>query len=600
MRVCMNFPDENNQHLHNDTSTEKLSVSEEQLTQLPQQNNVYNIPVSQPTAQPTVQNYPPNVPPQPIRQNYPPNVPPQPIRQNYPPNIPPQPIRQNYSPNIPPQPIRQNYSPNIPPQPMGQNYPPNVPPQPMGQNYPPNFDSNPYVQQNSVTSQPDVSEQNQPQFDPNLTYYPYYNGTPIPYGATTHYINGRWYYAFKGADPKRKMALSVKVLLTIIIAMAIALTVALFWWSSSTSTSTKNQKGFNWEDFYKNYQLPNNNNDNDNNSSDVIGKYADPEGPEISLENLDTSTGSTEKAYEKLSVSVVSVSVYKQGENPQENLPSSEGTGIIISQDGYIVTNSHVINDDVQSNVYITTKDDDVFSVVVVGNDTRTDIAVLKCETDDNFSPAIFTSSDNLKVGQDVVAIGSPGGSGYSSSITKGIVSALDRTLSGNANTYIQTDTAINPGNSGGPLATLNGQVVGINTIKIVDTQYEGMGFAIPSVTVKNIADSLIKYGMVKDRPQLGIIGREISEIQAKSQNTVSGIEIMQIDDDSPIKNTKIKVGDVITEIDGIEVHSFYELFATLDNYSIGDSIALSVCRTDKNNRDQKEYFTVTIALIGD
>ena len=470
----------------------------------------------------------------------------------------------------------------------------------MGQNYPPNFDSNPYVQQNSVTSQPDVFEQNQPQFDPNLTYYPYYNGTPIPYGATTHYINGRWYYAFKGADPKRKMALSVKVLLTIIIAMAIALTVALFWWSSSTSTSTKNQKGFNWEDFYKNYQLPNNNNDNDNNSSDVIGKYADPEGPEISLENLDTSTGSTEKAYEKLSVSVVSVSVYKQGETPQENLPSSEGTGIIISQDGYIVTNSHVINDDVQSNVYITTKDDDVFSVVVVGNDTRTDIAVLKCETDDNFSPAIFTSSDNLKVGQDVVAIGSPGGSGYSSSITKGIVSALDRTLSGNANTYIQTDTAINPGNSGGPLATLNGQVVGINTIKIVDTQYEGMGFAIPSVTVKNIADSLIKYGMVKDRPQLGIIGREISEIQAKSQNTVSGIEIMQIDDDSPIKNTKIKVGDVITKIDGIEVHSFYELFATLDNYSIGDSIALSVCRTDKNNRDQKEYFTVTIALIGD
>ena len=600
MRVCMNFTDENNQHLHNDTSTEKLSVSEEQLTQLPQQNNVYNIPVSQPTAQPTVQNYPPNVPPQPIRQNYPPNVPPQPIRQNYPPNIPPQPIRQNYSPNIPPQPIRQNYSPNIPPQPMGQNYPPNVPPQPMGQNYPPNFDSNPYVQQNSVTSQPDVFEQNQPQFDPNLTYYPYYNGTPIPYGATTHYINGRWYYAFKGADPKRKMALSVKVLLTIIIAMAIALTVALFWWSSSTSTSTKNQKGFNWEDFYKNYQLPNNNNDNDNNSSDVIGKYADPEGPEISLENLDTSTGSTEKAYEKLSVSVVSVSVYKQGETPQENLPSSEGTGIIISQDGYIVTNSHVINDDVQSNVYITTKDDDVFSVVVVGNDTRTDIAVLKCETDDNFSPAIFTSSDNLKVGQDVVAIGSPGGSGYSSSITKGIVSALDRTLSGNANTYIQTDTAINPGNSGGPLATLNGQVVGINTIKIVDTQYEGMGFAIPSVTVKNIADSLIKYGMVKDRPQLGIIGREISEIQAKSQNTVSGIEIMQIDDDSPIKNTKIKVGDVITKIDGIEVHSFYELFATLDNYSIGDSIALSVCRTDKNNRDQKEYFTVTIALIGD
>ncbi len=572
----MNFTDENNQYPHDDTPTKEVSVSEEQLTKLPQQNNI-NEPVPQ---QPMPQNYPPNIPQQPMPQNYLPNVPP--MGQNYPPNIPQQPIPQNYPPNVPP---------------MGQNYPSNIPQQPIPQNYPPNFANNPYAQQNTFTTSQNVPPQNQPQFDPNMTYYPYYNGTPVPYGATTHYINGRWYYAFKGADPKRKMALSVKVLLTIIIAMAIALTVALFWWNSSTST--KNEKGFSWEDFYKNYQLPDNSHDKDKNS-DVIGKYADPDGPEISLETLDTSVGSTEKAYEKLSVSVVSVSVYQKNETPQKNLPVSEGTGIIISKDGYIVTNSHVINDNLQSNVYITTKNNDVFSVVVVGNDTRTDIAVLKCEANDDFLPAVFTSSDNLKVGQDVVAIGSPGGSVYSNSITKGIVSALDRTLSGNANAYIQTDTAINPGNSGGPLATLNGQVVGINTIKIVDTQYEGMGFAIPSVTVKSIADSLIKYGMVKDRPQLGIIGKEISEIQAKSKNTVSGIEIMQIDDDSPLKNTKIKVGDVITKVNGTEVHSFYELFAALDNYSIGDSISLSLCRTDKNNRDEKEYFTVTVTLIGD
>ena len=467
--------------------------------------------------------------------------------------------------------------------------------------YPQENFSNPYAQQNFVPNnipQNTPTNTNEYLFDPNMTYYPYYNGMPVPYGATTHYINGRWYYALPGADPKRKMALSVKVLICIIIAMAIGMTVAFFWWSSANASQNGD---FNWQDFYKKYQLPDNNNQKDkDNSSDIIGKYADPDGPEISLGTMDTSVGSTEKAYEKLSVSVVSVSVYKTAQTPNENVPTSEGTGIVISTDGYIVTNSHVISDSLQSNVYITTKDKDVLPAVVVGNDTRTDIAVLKCQKQQKFIPAEFVSSDNLKVGQDVVAIGSPGGSNYSSSITKGIISALDRTLSGNANAYIQTDTAINPGNSGGPLATLNGQVVGINTIKIVDTQYEGMGFAIPSVIVKDIADSLIKYGIVKNRPQLGIMGQEISEMTAKSSNKISGIQIIQIDNDSPFKNTKVNVGDVITKINDVEVHSFYQLFSVLDSYEIGDTVTITLCRTDKKDNNKNEYFTVDIELIGE
>ena len=529
----------------------------------------------------------------------------QPLNRNYAQaNVPQQPLNQNYTQtNVPQQPLNQNYytQANVPQQPLNQNYytQANVPQQPLNQNYaqaniPQQNITNPYGQQDTAESSNNPYEQ---QFDPNLTYFPYYNGTPVPYGAITQYINGKWYYAIKGSDPKRKMALSVKMLIVIIITMAVALTVALFWWSSSTA---KNNDSFKWDDFFK-YQLPNDNSqkDKDKSSSSVIGKYADPNGPEILLEKWDMSSGSTEKAYEKLSVSVVSVSVYKSEYTPQTGTPYLEGTGIVISKDGYIVTNSHVINNDNQSNVYITTKDNDVFSAVVVGNDTRTDIAVLKCSENTQFFPAEFTSSENLKVGQDVVAIGSPGGSGYSSSITKGIVSALNRTLSGNANAYIQTDTAINPGNSGGPLATLNGQVVGINTIKIVDTQYEGMGFAIPSVTVKEIADNLIKHGIVKDRPQLGIVGREISETMAKSASKVSGIEIIQINNDSTFHGTKVKTGDVITKIDGMEIHSFYELFSVLDNYAIGDTVTVTLCRTESKDNNQQDYFTVDVVLIG-
>ncbi len=614
----MNFTDENNNSTNdmkisnNFQSTPTLfhtSVQKPNQAEVPQQPLNQNYSQANIPQQPLNQNYSQaNIPQQPLNQNYSQaNIPQQPSNQNYSQaNIPQQPLNQNYSQtNIPQQPLNQNYSQtNIPQQPLHQNYAQmNIPQQPSGQNYPPQNSDNSYWQQHTVSAvSKNTVEYNNPyeqQFDPGVTYYPYYNGTPVPYGAKTHYINGRWYYAIKGPAPKRKMALSVKLLIVVIITMAIALTVALFWWSSANAKSKEN---FSWEDFFKQYQVPDDGSQNneDKSSSNIIGKYADPNGPEILLEKLDTSSGSTEKAYEKLSVSVVSVSVYKNEYTPQTGTPYLEGTGIVISEDGYIVTNSHVINNDSQSKVYITTKDSDVFSAVVVGNDTRTDIAVLKCSESNHFFPAEFTSSDNLKVGQDVVAIGSPGGSSYSSSITKGIVSALNRTLSGNANAYIQTDTAINPGNSGGPLATLNGQVVGINTIKIVDTQYEGMGFAIPSVTVKEIADSLIKHGIVKDRPRLGIVGQEVSEAMAKSTNKVSGIEIKQIDNDSPFHNTKVKTGDVITKIDGVEIHSFYQLFSVLDNYAVGDTVTVTLCRTDSQNNNEKDYLTVNVVLIGD
>ncbi|MEE1057656.1 MAG: trypsin-like peptidase domain-containing protein [Acutalibacteraceae bacterium] len=452
---------------------------------------------------------------------------------------------------------------------------------------PPQGVNNPYADAGNVSQ-------------PTVEYVPYVPGTPLPNGVTPQFINGRWYYPIMrlSQSEKKKMATSVKVLLSVIVALILAFIVLLVVWCTNLETGSNSAFDFGDNGGFT-FELPTED-DESSTSSGEVGKYADPDGPEINLEKNNTVSGSTEKAYEALSDSVVSIAVYEKNCNPANDTATSEGTGIILSADGYMVTNSHVINDSTESNVYVTTKDGKVFSAVVVGCDVRTDIAVLKSDDATGWKPASFADSKQIKVGQDVVAIGSPGGASYSNSLTRGIVSALERTLSGSAVTYIQTDAAINPGNSGGPLANMNGQVIGINTIKVVDTEYEGMGFAIPSVTVKEIADQLIKNGYVKGRARMGIVGREISEDTAKILGGEAGICINSIDDDSPLKNTKVKEGDVITKIDDTSITSFNELFSTLDSYNIGDTVTLSIYRGAENATKNEEYFTVKITLLGE
>lgn len=450
--------------------------------------------------------------------------------------------------------------------------------------------SNPYVGNNTqgVNTQQQVYNENAPRIE----YIPYIPGTPLPSGVTPQFINGSWYYPMTIKPKKKKMATSVKVFLGIIIGLTVLFTGLFFVWISVFSDD-----GGKFEDFF---EFDGSFSDRDKDDDKDSNLLADPNGPEIVLEDNRTKDGSTEKAYDELSESVVSISVYDEDEQPSTSTPISEGTGIIISEDGYIVTNSHVILDDVESNVWITTKSGDVYPVGIVGCDVRTDLAVLKCDDARNWESASFADSDDLKVGQDVVAIGSPGGSSYSNSLTRGIVSALDRPLSGSAVTYIQTDAAINPGNSGGPLANMNGQVVGINTIKVVDTQYEGMGFAIPSVTIKKVADELIKNGYVTGRARLGVSVSEFSDAFAKYYDAEPGAKIVSIDDDSPLKDTKVKKGDIITEIDGKSVETLNELYSTLDEYQPGDTVELTIYRFDEKDPSKNKEFTVEIELLGD
>ena len=200
------------------------------------------------------------------------------------------------------------------------------------------------------------------------------------------------------------------------------------------------------------------------------------------------------------------------------------------------------------------------------------------------------------------MSIGNPGGIDFSNSLTKGIVSAINRTVSPSNTTtkYIQTDAAINPGSSGGALLNMHGQVIGINSSKIVSTSYEGMCFAIPSTSVKPIIDDLIKQGYVSNRVKLGIMGKEVTEAQAKSNGTPQGIVISSISEQSDFVNKDIKINDIITKINGVEITSFGTLYLELQKYSAGDTVTLTIFRTENVLFSNSKTFDINITLIAD
>lgn len=283
------------------------------------------------------------------------------------------------------------------------------------------------------------------------------------------------------------------------------------------------------------------------------------------------------KASEKVSDSVVGILCYSDDVPDQADTTtaSSQGSGIIFSQDGYVITNAHVIgNSKTAYAIRVVTSDGKEYKAGVVGYDSRTDIAVLKMDDAKGLTPATFGDSSQLEVGQDIIVVGNPGGLDYQNTTTKGVISALDRKLSTSSLTkYIQTDAAINPGNSGGPLVNYYGQVVGITTSKIVSETYEGMGFAIPSQTVKNIVDTLVKNGYVEGRVKIGISGIAVTSDQASNYNIPQGIYVQSIVSGGPCDGTSLKEGDIITEVDGETITSFADVYAILETYKPGDKI---------------------------
>lgn len=260
--------------------------------------------------------------------------------------------------------------------------------------------------------------------------------------------------------------------------------------------------------------------------------------------------------------------------------PASEGSGIIMSEDGYIITNAHVVEG--ATSLKVMTSDGETYEAQLIGSDTVTDLAVVKINAT-GLKAAEFGSSEDLRVADKVMAIGNPGGHELSSSVTIGYVSALNRAIANNTTgytmEYIQTDAAINPGNSGGALINKYGQVVGINSAKISATGYEGLGFAIPIDTAQPIISDLIQYGYVKDRAVLGISGQFIDSMTGRFYGLPQGEYVAQLNS-SEAQASGLQVGDVITAIDGQQLDSESTLRSAILSKKPGDTVTLQVYRS--------------------
>lgn len=312
--------------------------------------------------------------------------------------------------------------------------------------------------------------------------------------------------------------------------------------------------------------------------------------------DIDSADYTARKAYKKVENSVVNVVVYTSPDYVgDESYRDGTGSGIIVSSDGYIITNSHVINDSKNMGVEIITTSGDSYVATVVGFDPRTDLAVLKINAD-SLTAVEFVNSDQIEVGQDAIAVGNPGGMAYSNSLTRGCVSALNRTVPTNTMvSYIQTDAAINPGNSGGPLLNSAGQVMGITTVKIANTDYEGMGFAIPANTVIEIANNLISTGYVSGRVRLGVMAGRYDD----PVNNIKGLQIKSINDDSPFKNTEVREEDIIVRINGESTPTIPALYSILAEYNPGDKVTVTLYREPSVGSAGKT-FSVEIELLAD
>ena len=279
----------------------------------------------------------------------------------------------------------------------------------------------------------------------------------------------------------------------------------------------------------------------------------------------------------------------------QSSTAKASGSGIIISEDGYILTNNHVINSSSSnSNLYyqiteannlkVTLYNDDTeYDAKVIGSDSQTDLAVIKIEKT-GLTAAELGDSSAVQVGEFAMAVGNP--LGLQSSISCGIVSAKDRevTDTDTKTTYhvIQTDAAINSGNSGGALVNADGKVIGINTLKLSGTGVEGIGFAIPINSTIDVYKELISKGKIS-RPFIGITGIDLDEATAKKNNLVEGIYVKSIENFSAAEKAGVKVGDVIIEADGSLVKNMDELNTIKNKHSVGDKLKIKV------NRDGKE-----------
>ena len=310
--------------------------------------------------------------------------------------------------------------------------------------------------------------------------------------------------------------------------------------------------------------------------------------------------------YKKVKDSSVGILVYTKN----QQTVYSEGTGVVMGQNSdktatYIVTCAHVIEAR-NPQIIVQSADGTQYDAVVVGTDAKTDIGLLRVNTTE-LKAAEFAVSDELEVGDTVYAIGNPGGTQFFGSFTNGMVSAIGRPIDspvGYEVACVQHTAAINPGNSGGALVNEYGQVVGINSSKIASTEYEGMGFSVPTSTVKEVVDELIKNGYVSNRPVLGVTfipatqNQTYSIIVKANKLPAGSIVIDSIMNGSDLINKDVKEGDMIVAVNGKDLDTYDVLLELIENGKVGDTLKLKICRVDANYNIST--FDVTVKLVED
>ncbi len=422
--------------------------------------------------------------------------------------------------------------------------------------------------------------QDMPSQQPPVSDNPYMMDSSRTSGAHS----GGYYRAPKKDKPKGNKGL---IAVIIILAVLLAVTFAGILIYAFSNAGTHNNGGGNGSSNSNSFQIPSIENPQQEQQateapvfkqSDYSDKtQKDYKGLETVPKPVDAATNKSygaEHAFQKASPAVVGIKGFS---DKDKKVKSSEGSGIVISEDGYVITNSHVIgNSKTAMLLSVYTSDGKEYNAGVVGFDARTDIALLKLDDAKGLTPAVFGDSEKLEQGEDIIVVGNPGGLDFQNSMTKGIISALERDASKKSIVkYIQTDAAINPGNSGGPAVNLYGQVIGMATAKIVDESYEGMGFCIPSKTIKSITDSLMKQGYVENRVKIGISGVALTSAEAAQYGVAGGILVDTVQSDGPCGKAGISKNDIIYEADGKSIKSFSDIFNVLEEHKSGDKIKI-------------------------
>lgn len=364
---------------------------------------------------------------------------------------------------------------------------------------------------------------------------------------------------------------------TVILAVLLSVTIGVSGYAL-ISPMVGNNQSTTLDEIQKDVAVRDNNTDSSHNAQTIIssGERVPLTIPQIAKKVGPTVVGVVNKVtYNNMQNFGFFGGYIPNGQN--ETVESGSGSGVIISEDGYIVTNNHVIEG--ASEIYVVTNTGDEYKATLKGTDSKTDLAVLKIEG--TFPYATLGNSSELEVGELAVAIGNPLGQEFAGTVTDGIISALNRsiTVDNKQLTLLQTNAAINPGNSGGPLVNQYGEVIGINTAKISSSKLEGLGFAIPIDEAKPIIDDLLQSGYVRGRPVIGIGGRNVTQQLAQAYNWKVGIYVASMSPDSPAYLAGIQIGDIIVQVDGKDVATVDELNEIKNKHRVGDKLELKVYR---------------------